>query len=358
LEEITIPAAVASIGDGFFAYCAALKAINVDSANNAYASDHGVLFNKAKTALLSYPPGKQGTSYTVPSGVVSVGENAFSGSVNLLAIHLSADVAAVADWVFNYCARLEEIDVDAANNAYASENGVLFNKDKTALIAYPASKSGNAFAVPDGVRVIAAAAFHGCAALTEITLPQGLIEIGESAFAMCEGIGTIAIPEGVTALKKNTFMECANLRTVQVPASVLSFGWEVFADCHGSMRIFGYSGSQAEAYALENEIRFMPLEPNFIITTPKAKFAGGAIVAEVNTNINVTAQRVQFAVYDTAGKLLGYQTASETLPSKRFSAEFENIPQESAKYIKVFIWKSLENMIPISDGAAADIEAE
>ena len=69
LTAITIPVSVTSIGVNAFTHTASLTAITVASANTAYASVAGVLYNKALTQLEAYPAKKIGTTYTIPAGV-------------------------------------------------------------------------------------------------------------------------------------------------------------------------------------------------------------------------------------------------------------------------------------------------
>lgn len=76
--DITIPDCVVSIGEGAFANCTSLESITVGEANPLYSSEDGVLFNKAKSTLLSYPAGKKDKVYVLPKSVSRIGEGAFS----------------------------------------------------------------------------------------------------------------------------------------------------------------------------------------------------------------------------------------------------------------------------------------
>ena len=86
------------------------------------------------------------------------------------------------------------------NTAYSSENGILFNKNKTTLLQYPAGKPETAYAVPASVTTIEEGAFFSCTALTQITLPDGLTSIGAGAFYSCTALTEMNIPEGVTSI--------------------------------------------------------------------------------------------------------------------------------------------------------------
>lgn len=76
LTSVSIPSSVNSIGGLSFSgiYFAH---IDVDTENQYYCSEDGVLFNKSKTVLVKYPDAKPSTSYTVPSGVKELRASAF-----------------------------------------------------------------------------------------------------------------------------------------------------------------------------------------------------------------------------------------------------------------------------------------
>ena len=59
--------------------CPSLRAIEVSAANTDFSSVDGVLFNHTGTDILWFPLGKTGT-FTLPSTVTKIGENAFAGT--------------------------------------------------------------------------------------------------------------------------------------------------------------------------------------------------------------------------------------------------------------------------------------
>ena len=111
---------------------------------------------------------------------------------------------------------LQEIIVDNENKCYSSVNGVLFDKDKKIIIAYPAEKSGESYEIPDSVTSISNGAFWGCSSLTSVTIPDSVTSIGEEAFAECTGLTSIVIPEGVKEIKENPFLMCYSLQGIEV----------------------------------------------------------------------------------------------------------------------------------------------
>ena len=210
LTSITIPNSVTSIGVTAFDGCTSLTSINVTSGNNYYSDNNGVLFNKKKTELIRYPEGKSQTSYTIPDSVTSIGWEAFER-----------------------CTGLTSINVASGNNYYSDNNGVLFNKKKTALIRYPEGKSQTSYTIPNSVTRIGYYAFEDCTGLTSITIPNSVTSIETGAFFYCTGLTSITIPNSVTRIGSHAFFYCTGLTSITIPNSVTSIGWEAFEDCTG-----------------------------------------------------------------------------------------------------------------------------
>lgn len=71
---------------------------------------------------------------------------------------------------------LTHIDVSGESNVYASENGVLFSKDKAMLIRFPAAHAKKNYIIPKDASEVSADAFTG-ADLEALTVHGGISEI-------------------------------------------------------------------------------------------------------------------------------------------------------------------------------------
>jgi hypothetical protein len=211
----------------------------VDERNPAYSSIEGVLFNKNITVLVKYPAdrrhpvSRQGSAYVIPAGVTSIGDSAFSGCNILTSVTIPSSVASIGNNAFFFVPGLTSITVDIQNPVYSSLDGVLFNKDRTALIQYPEGKQERNYTIPAGVTSIGDGAFRASwdSSLTSITIPAGVTSIGDNAFEGCISLTDITIPASVTSIGEDAFLWCSSLTSITIPAGVTSIGDYAFSGC-------------------------------------------------------------------------------------------------------------------------------
>ncbi|MBR6035246.1 MAG: leucine-rich repeat protein [Paludibacteraceae bacterium] len=151
-------------------------------------------------------------SIDIPAGVMSIGESAFSFCAYLVSIDLPAGLTSIGG-AFYSCGALSSISVPEENEHFCDIDGVLFNKQKTVLIKYPAHREGDSYTVPEGVTSIGQDAFDH-SILKTINLPKSLTDIGAGAFDYCYALKAIDIPAGVTNIGEMAFSECGNLSSV------------------------------------------------------------------------------------------------------------------------------------------------
>ena len=237
MERVTIPDSVTAIGDYAFAMCKALNDIVLPDgvtsigADAFYRSayyddennwDYGMLYigkylvsaNKDEiiggyaiqqgTKLIAdstFASFEELTEVVIPHGMEFIGDNAFSRSglesvsipssvkrigaesfygTYITSLIIPPGVEEIGDAAFASCQYLEGII--AVNKYYDSEDGVLFNEDKTVLVCYPAGKSGSEYEIPNGVTSVGKYAFYGCHLLESIGVPESVTNIGYSAF--------------------------------------------------------------------------------------------------------------------------------------------------------------------------------
>ncbi len=249
LTSITIPEGVTSIGEFAFFGCSSL------------------------------------TSVTIPDSVTSIGEYAFYDCDSLTSITIPDSVTSIGDSAFSGCLSLTSITVGENNTVYSSQDGILYDKEKTEFIHIPDDLQGDV-TIPDGITSIGSYAFSGCSSLTSITIPEGVTSIGYNAFYGCDSLTNVhitdiaawcginfgdscanplyyahnlylngklvtdlVIPEGVTSIGDSAFEDCSSLTSITIPDSVTSIGWAAFYHC-SSLTSVTFNGTKEEWKAI------------------------------------------------------------------------------------------------------------
>ena len=254
LISIIIPDSVEKISVNPFAYCRTLKSIFVSSEHPYFFAIDGVLFRKADSCLISYPKGREYTTYNIPQGitaiessafydckfltrvtipdsVTSIGDCAFSLCDSLTSITIPDSVEQIGTNPFTVCSALKSISVSPEHPYFATIDGVLFRKADKALISYPAGISSSTYTIPQGITAIGDSAFYYCDSLTSVSIPDSVTSIGDNAFYFCESLTSVTIPDSVTAIGDSAFSYCDSLTSVSIPDSVTAIGNRAFYSC-------------------------------------------------------------------------------------------------------------------------------
>ncbi len=124
------------------------------------------------------------------------------------------------------------IDVDRSNTVYSNDShGVLFNKDKTKLIKCPKALIDTEYTIPDGVTSMSEGAFYGCDKLEKVTLGNDMTSTGKSSFFKCTSLSDVEINGNITAIDDFSFYGCTGLESFDVPESIETVGNYAFAYC-------------------------------------------------------------------------------------------------------------------------------
>ncbi|MDE6426812.1 MAG: leucine-rich repeat protein [Ruminococcus sp.] len=167
----------------------------------------------------------------IEDGVTHIGNHAFFVDESLTSIKIPDSVTSIGISAFDGCDSLTAIDVSENNINYMSENGILFDKNKTTLIRYPECKKDTEYIIPDTVTIIEYRAFYDCVNLTSVTIPDSVTSIGKNAFSSCSNLTSVIIPDGVTSIEYCTFLFCSSLTSVTISDSVTSIGESAFQKC-------------------------------------------------------------------------------------------------------------------------------
>lgn len=240
LTEVTVPESVKYIGRRAFADCENLQHITIFgdvTSIGAYAFSRcvaidDIILPDSVTSIgnNAFEKCKALKTITVGSGLEAIGDNAFMDS-GITELSLPATLSRIGIWVFNGCVNLESIEVDEANQYFSSQDGNLFNKDKTELIRYAPAGSAEAYDIPDSVVKISQNAFRNCKNLKHVTLPQDMTEVNDWAFYMCLSVEEVDFHDNITSIGSDAFYGCESLKSAELPDSITNIGDRAFNTC-------------------------------------------------------------------------------------------------------------------------------
>ena len=167
------------------------------------------------------------TKLVVEDGITGIGERSFARMKDLEEIELADSITEIGGAVFSDCnskvkrvqlpasletlglyafnltGNIESFTIADRNPHFLTEDGVLYNKEKTILYYYPIAKKAESFTVPSSVLEIMPSAFNNAQNLKKAELPDGLGKIWHHAFAGCKNLEELTIPESVTVIGNN-----------------------------------------------------------------------------------------------------------------------------------------------------------
>ncbi len=318
ISKIKIPDTITNIGVNAFSNCSSLTEINVSNSNQEYSSLDGVLFNKLKTDLIKCPARFLGDykvpdtiqvissrafygcydleSITLSSSLVTIGESAFRACKGIKDIIIPDTVESIGEYAFLNCISLASLSVASSNRYFSSENGVLFNKEKSVLIVCGGGKVGN-YVIPTSVITIGDGAFGFCESLTSIKLPDQLTTIGNYSIGTCLSLKNIIIPPSVTTIGDYAFRGCKNMNRILFQGNAPSLGIGPFSFMSSETRIehnatasgFSYPYGGISTYPI------LPIKEDFdgdiidnnLWITKTVSFNENSNVSQLNQSLNL-----------------------------------------------------------------------
>ena len=161
--------------------------------------------------------------------VVAIGDSAFKNCTNSAKLNLSKNIA-----VFNWSAIAEiyicEINAPDDSEYFASEEGILYTKDMSTLVACPPGIMKTEVKVSDKTEKIGDFAFVCCKDILKVELPDSVTEIGAYAFFGCSVITDMKLSDNLKLIETYAFAGCKSLKELTIPESVESIKNEAFKD--------------------------------------------------------------------------------------------------------------------------------
>ena len=259
----------------------------------------------------------EGEKYTV----TSVNQSVFSKNSSITKIIIpktvkNTDFGSNEGFKYNPfvdCISVESIEVEEGNPAICSVDGVLFNKDTTTLIGYPAGATRELYTVPASVKTAGDGAFFNSKYLKKIVLPDNIETLGYSLFASSKSLEEVVLPSSIKELSIYLFKDCTKLKSVVIPEGVTTIGYSAFEGC-----------TSLESISLPESINFIDFFAFGSLSNLKNVYCQAKIVPNTSQNVfgNVNLSKVTLHV--PAASINAYQA---TEPWKNFK-EIVELPDQ------------------------------
>ncbi len=221
------------------------KAHNLRSTIDVNIHDEFLYLSKNRKTVTGVKD-KSRSSYTIPDGVTSIGQSAFSECSELTSIIIPDSITSIGGNAFSYCEKLTSIIIpDSVTSIgkeafYECKNLTKITMQNVTSIggdAFSGCSKLTRFTIPDSVTSIEKSLFYDCSALTKIIIPDGVTSIGNWAFSNCSSLNEIIIPDSVTNIGNWAFSRCTCLTELTIPKGVTSIGEGVFSNCKNLSKI-------------------------------------------------------------------------------------------------------------------------
>ncbi|MBR3780749.1 MAG: leucine-rich repeat protein [Clostridia bacterium] len=271
LWSVSFSYKVENISPEAFADCDSLDRIHVEYGNRYFRSENGILYNKDETQLIKCPSDIKERDFSVPRGIIIIGDNAFKGCKNLKSISIPDSVIEIGSDAFYSCEKLTEIElsdniIKIGINAFFS-TGYMLDSDNwednalyigNHLVAVNPQEIGENYSVKHGTTTIANGVFLGIENLNKIEIPDSVKNIGWASFYNTgyynnpdnrdkNGVlyignflvdadeekvsGKYTVKEGTKAICDYAFQGSNKLTGISFPDSLTYIGKNAFAIC-------------------------------------------------------------------------------------------------------------------------------
>lgn len=141
----------------------------------------------------------------IEEGITVLPEYTFDFCTKLETIELPSTVKSIDPNAWILCVGLREIFISPDNETFSAVDGVLFSKDMTTLIKYPAGNKNEKYVIPDSVTTLDFMAFTFCRNLTDIVIPESVNYINEN-FEYCTSLSEVLLPESLEYINGLSFL--------------------------------------------------------------------------------------------------------------------------------------------------------
>lgn len=256
----------------------------------------------------------------IPESVKSIHCFAFSGCESINNIFIPRNVEYVDGSSFAGC-NIKAFEVAEDNPYLVAQDGIIFSKDMSELVAFPSAYEGDSYSIPTSVKTIGFGAFMDChlkhinipdsvvtieddafsnTEIIKVVIPDSVKKIGELAFRWSDALEEITLGSGIEYLPRMLFSGCSSLKRIEIPGNVKTIEYSALAWADGLEEIIFHSGVEV----MNNEsilwIKRSNLKRVFIPDTMKRIDGGSFNYSSAPDVFDVDPKNPYFCVKDDA----------------------------------------------------------
>ena len=286
LQSVTLPATLKSIPASGFQGCTSLKSIAIPA--GVESLEYSAFLNCKALADVSLPSSLQGIeprafcgcaslkTVKLPDNLTRLGWASFANS-GLEEVFVPASVSCLTReggaWggtAFIDCTALKQITVSPDNPTYEAESTMLMKKETGELLQYALASPETELTIPDTVTDIGSSAFQNADLLKTVTIPGTVKTVKLGAFYDCDALKNVVLSEGVESIEGCAFVGCDSLQSIWIPRSVTGISrtaFDFYMSPSEKLTIYGYYGSEADAFARAYGYAFVDVSPRLQVPT-------------------------------------------------------------------------------------------
>lgn len=243
-EKITLPKSLKKMENNPFSGCSKLELVNK---SNAYFIKDDVIYNGFKTSVVGTLNKIKSKKLMLLDGIKTINRNSFW---NCKGIETIVFPESLEDIGYNPFVGCSDIHFESKSPYYKVVDGVLYNKDLSKIVCYPAWKAIGDIKLLENVITLERGAFSGCDKMTSINLHNVNI-VNKSCFTNCSSLKELYCSDLVTYVGEWAFAYCSSLEKVSVKAGTIVDN-NAFSNCPAKL----ISRNKPSNYVIESENLF------------------------------------------------------------------------------------------------------
>ena len=269
ITQVSLPETVTELGEEAFAWCYKLAKINLPAGITSLP-DRAFHMNGSLTGIKLH------------EGITSLGKQAFYLTQKLKSLVLPASLQEIGDSAFSRNG-LAAFELAPGNEHFTVLDGVLFSKDMTTLVEYPAAGKAKEYTVPQGVTTLSEGVFSECRNLKKITLPEGITAIPEGSFSGNGKTKTeVILPKSLVHIGYAAFNHAVLGDTLEIPAGVKTIGRMAYDGASFKALVLPEGLTEIGEYSFRwNKQLTTVTLPGTLKTIPAGAFEGNAKLSEI-----------------------------------------------------------------------------